>query len=54
MHIKTKNVVKDVVKESSDRPHIILEFLQNSPTLSGKRSIFRLIVLYRLFQADKG
>ncbi|WP_051508795.1 HTH domain-containing protein [Xylanibacter oryzae] len=52
LHIETKNVVKDVAKEISDRQRIILELLQDSPTLSATELSQKTGMTSRTIQRD--
>jgi predicted HTH transcriptional regulator len=52
LHIETKNVAKDVAKEISDRQHIILGFLQDSPTLSATELSQKTGMTTRTIQRD--
>ena len=52
LHIETKNVVKDVAKEISDRQHIILGFLQDPPTLSATELSQKTGMTLRTIQRD--
>src|SRR5574344_2796824 len=56
LHIETKNVAKDVVQdvanEISDRQHIILGYLQDSPTLSATELSRKTGMTSRTIQRD--